>query len=87
MRYITGSRRLMLRDAMSIFARSTRAAVREFARAHAAEEVEVLRDGAVAEGAFLARLGQGAAVLADLVGGEVVDVGLARFCTSSSAHS
>jgi hypothetical protein len=75
MRYITGSRRLMLAEAMSIFARNTRRAVRELALAHPPEEVEVLVDRAIAERAFLARLGQGAAVLADLIRGEVVDVG------------
>ena len=52
-------------------------AVGELAVLHAHEEVEILFDGAVAIGAVLAGLGQGAAVLADLVGGEVVDVGLA----------
>src|SRR6185503_18014392 len=44
-------------------------------RAHAAEEVEVLLDAAVAERTLLAGLGQGAPVLADLVRGEVVHVG------------
>ncbi len=53
-------------------------AVGEFAGAHALEQVQVLFDGAVAVGAFLARLGQRAAVLADLVRGQVADVGLAR---------
>ncbi len=52
-------------------------AVRKLARAHALEQVEALLDRAVAPGAVRARLGEGAAVLADLVGGEVVDVGLA----------
>ena len=52
-------------------------AVRELARAHALEQVEALLDRTVAPGAVPARLGEGAAVLADLVGGEVVDVGLA----------
>ena len=58
-------------------ARSTRAAVGELAGLHAREEVEILFDGAIAIGAVFARLGEGAAVLADLVGGEVIDVGLA----------
>ncbi len=62
---------------MSILARSTRAAVGELAGLHAGEEVEIFFDGPVAVGAVLAGLGEGAAVLADLVGGEVVDVGLA----------
>ena len=39
-------------------------AVGELPGPHPAEEVEVLLDGAVAEGAVLARLGQGAAGLA-----------------------
>jgi hypothetical protein len=67
MRYITGSRRLK-GDAMSILARSTRGAVGELAGAHAAEEVEVLLDAAVAVRAVRAGLGQRAAVLADLLG-------------------
>ncbi len=53
------------------------AAVGELAVLHADEEVEIFFDGPVAIGAVLAGLGEGAAVLADLVGGEVVDVGLA----------
>ena len=52
-------------------------AVGELAGAHAAEEVEVLRDGAIAVRAVRARLGERAAVLADLLGREVADVGLA----------
>ena len=52
-------------------------AVRELAGAHALEQVEALLDRTVAPGAVPAGLGEGAAVLADLVGGEVVDVGLA----------
>jgi hypothetical protein len=52
-------------------------AVRKLAGAHALEQVEVLLDRAVAPRAVLAGRGEGAAVLADLVGGEVVDVGLA----------
>ena len=62
---------------MSILARSTRRAVGELAGFHAGEEVEILFDGAVAIGRVFAGLGEGAAVLANLVGGEVVDVGLA----------
>src|SRR5438045_3376443 len=50
-------------------------AVRELARAHPPEEIEVLLDGAAAVRALLARLGERSPVLADLVGGEVVDVG------------
>ena len=52
-------------------------AVGEFAGAHAAEQVEVFLDGAVAERAVLAGLGQRAAVDADLVLALVVDIGLA----------
>ena len=52
-------------------------AVGEFAGLHAREEVEIFLDGAIAIGAVLAGFGEGAAVLADLVGGEVADVGLA----------
>ena len=52
-------------------------AVGEFAGLHASEEVEIFFDGAVAIGAVFAGLGEGAAVLADFVGGEVVDVGFA----------
>ena len=53
-------------------------AVGELACAHAREEVEVLLDRPVAVGAVPAGLGERAAVFADLVGGQVVDVGLAR---------
>ena len=53
-------------------------AVGELASTHPREEVEALLDGPVAPGARSARLGQRAAVLADLVGGQVVHVGLAR---------
>ena len=52
-------------------------AVGELAGPHAAEEVEVLRDRAIAIGAVAAGRGERAAVLADLVGREVADVGLA----------
>ena len=52
-------------------------AVGELALAHPLEQVEVLLDRAVAVGAVLARLGQRAAVLADLVAGQVADVRLA----------
>ena len=52
-------------------------AVRELAGPHAAEQVEVLLDGAVAERAVPAGLGQRAAVRADLLRRLVVDVGLA----------
>ena len=74
---MTGSRMLRLGEAMSILARRTRGAVGELARLHAREEVEVFFDRAIAIRAVLAGLGQSAAILADLVGGEVVDVRLA----------
>ena len=52
-------------------------AVGELAGAHAREEVEALLRRPVAPRALAAGLGERAAVLADLVGGEVVHVGLA----------
>ena len=52
-------------------------AVGELAGAHPPEQVEVLVHRAVAVRALAARLRQRAAVLADLVGGQVVDVRLA----------
>ena len=54
-------------------------AIGELAGLHAGEEVEILFDGAIAVRAFGAGFGGGAAVLADLVGGEIADVGLAVF--------
>ena len=62
---------------MSIFARRVLRAVGELAGLHPLEQVEVLRDRAVAVGAVRARRGQRAAGLADLVGVEVADVRLA----------
>ena len=67
----------MLGDAMSILRAQHARAVGELARAHPREQVEVLLDRPVAPRAVAAGLGQRAAVLADLVGGQVVDVGLA----------
>ena len=52
-------------------------AVLELAGAHPREQVEVLGHRSIAVRAVLARLGQRAAVLADLVGRQVVDVGQA----------
>src|SRR5215510_735972 len=52
-------------------------AIRELAFAHAAEQIEVLLDAAVAEWAVLARLRQRAAIDAHLVGRLVVHIGLA----------
>ena len=59
------------------FGAENASAVGKFTVAHAFEQVQVLFDRAGPVGAFAAGLGEGAAVLADLVGGEVVDVGLA----------
>ncbi len=53
------------------------AAVRELAGAHAPEQIQVLLHAAVAEGALFAGFGQGAAVVADLLGVQAVNVGLA----------
>jgi len=77
MRYITGSRKLKLGEAMSILARSVRLPSGKLALAHPLEQVAVLLHGAVAVGAVLARPGQSAAVLADLVAGQIADVGFA----------
>src|SRR5690606_26857234 len=52
-------------------------AVGELAGAHPPEQVEVLLDAAVAPGRVAARLGQGAAVFAHLLGAEVADEGVA----------
>ena len=67
MRYSTGSRMLMLGEAMSIFARSTWAPSANSPARIRAEEVEVLLHRPVAVRAVPAGLGQRAAVLADLV--------------------
>ena len=50
---------------------------REFARPHAAKEIQILVHRALAIGAVAARFGQGAAEFAHLVGVEIIDVGLA----------
>ena len=50
-------------------------AVGELAGAHPGKEREALFDRPIAIGAVLPRLGEGAAVAADLVGGQAVDVG------------
>ena len=62
---------------MSIFARSTSWPSAELAGAHAAKQVEALFSRPVAPRAVPAGLGQGAAVLANFLGTELVDVGLA----------
>ena len=67
----------MLGEAMSILARSTRAPSGNSPARMRAEEVEVLRDGRSRYGLFAAGLGERAAVLAHLVGRQVVHVGLA----------
>ncbi len=54
------------------------ASVRELAPLHAEKEVEVFFNGAVAVRAVLAGLGERAPVLADLVGGKVIDVSFSR---------
>ena len=51
--------------------------VGEFALLHAGKKVEIFFDCAVAKRRVLAGLCQRAAVLANLVGGEVIDIGLA----------
>ncbi len=76
---MTGSRMLRLGEAMSILARRTRLPSGNSPVFMRMKEVEIFFDGAVAIGAVLAGLGEGAAMLADLVGGEVVDVSLAGF--------
>ncbi|KAG0948670.1 hypothetical protein G6F31_014032 [Rhizopus arrhizus] len=53
--------------------------IREFTGAHAAEQVEVLLDAAVAPRRRAARLGQGATVGAHFLGRQVADIGLALF--------
>ena len=53
-------------------------AFRKLAGAHAAQQIEALVRRAVAVGAVAAGLGQRAAMLADLLGREVVDIGVAR---------
>ena len=77
-RYMTGSRRLMLRRGHVDLRPQRLGAVGELPRPHAAEQVQVLVDRAIAERRRPAGLGQRAAVLADLIAGEVVDIGLAR---------
>ena len=52
-------------------------AIGKFAGLHAREQIEILFHGAIAVGAFLAGLGERAAVLAHLLGGQIADVRLA----------
>ena len=65
---MTGSRILMLPDAISIFRRRGFAAVGELAVFHACEQVEVFFDAAVAVRAVFTRFGQRAAVFAHFFG-------------------
>ena len=62
---------------MSIFARRTARAIGKFPGAHALEQIQILFDRAVAIRAVFARFGQRAAILANLLGRQIVDVGLA----------
>ena len=62
-------------------------AVRELAGAHAREQIEVLRDRPIAIRAVPPRLGQRAAIGADLVRGQAVDVGLALLGSACTANS
>ena len=55
------------------------AALSEFPGPHPGEQVQILGDGAVAVGAFPARFGEGAAMFADFVKGQVVHIGRAPF--------
>ena len=75
-RYMTGSRRFRLGEAMSILARSTLAPSGNSPARIRRNRSRFSSDGPVPVGALLARLGQGAAVGADLLGGEVVHIGL-----------
>ena len=54
-------------------------AVGELAGAHSREQIEVLGDGAIAEGRIAARFGQRAAVLTHLLRIQVAHIGLAVF--------
>ena len=54
-------------------------AVRKLPGAHAAEEIQIFLHAAVAVRALAAGLGERAAIFADLLGGEVVHIGLAHF--------
>ena len=75
---MTGSRRLMLGEAMSIFARSVLAPSGNSPARMRRNRSRFSSTGAIAVWRLPAGLGQRAAVLADLIGREVVDVRLAR---------
>ncbi len=68
---------LRLGEAMSILARKVLRAVGKLTLAHAVEQVEVFFDRAATIRAVLARLGQSAALLADLIRREVAHEGFA----------
>ncbi len=67
----------MLGEAMSIFARNTRVPSGNSPLRMRSNRSRLSSSRPLAPGAVLTRLGEGAAVLANLVGREVVDVGLA----------
>jgi len=75
---MTGSRRLMFADAMSIFARSTPFAVPELACAHPRDQLGVFLYAAVAEQAVPARARQCPPALSNIVDGLVIHVCLAN---------
>ena len=76
---MTGSRKLILGEAMSIFARRVRLPSGNSPARMRSKQIEILLDGTVSVGTVLARLGQRAAVFADLVGIEIADKGIAAF--------
>ena len=77
MRYITGSRMLRFGDAMSILARSVREPSGNSPARMRSNRSRFSSTRPVAVGALLAGLGERAALLAHLVGGQIADVGLA----------
>ena len=76
MRYMTGIAHVEVRRIHVDLGLESARAVGELAGLHAPKEVEVLLNGAIAVGAFLAAL-EVAAVLGGLLGRQVADVGLA----------
>ncbi len=63
--------------AISILARQRARALGKFAIAHALEQVEVFRDGPIAERAIFSWRGERAAVLANLIGVQIAHIGVA----------
>ena len=59
-------------------------AVLEFAIFHAHEQIEILFDATIAAGRILAGFSQRTAVDSDLIGGLIVDIGLAFFYQQNS---